>query len=808
MRKPLARPSATIRPRPRGAGRDTTTANVARLAARAARCLALALLAAAPAAAQEPRTEYRAFWVDTFNTQLNNQTQVLDVISRAKAANANAIFVQVRRRGDSWYLNSLEPRADRQTFSPANFDPLLALITEAHKPENGLEVHAFVIVGALWNRDPRCPTLQPPAGHAFLSHGGFDSNPAVMNVDPNRDDNWLTRTLLPDTVAHQTTCQTTTPPNISFNGHRFGAEFWIDLGHPGAARHTHDVLMHLVRNYDIDGLHLDRIRYPEFTASGQTVTNGANIGYNKTSVRRFNERHGRAGNPATGDPLWSQWRRDQVTNFVRRIYLESIAVKPHLKVSAALIAFGGGPTTEASWNNAEARWRVYQDWRAWTEEGILDLAMPMAYKREHNAEAAQFNQWNEWTKNHQYGRGAVMGLGGLLNSIEGTLPQTRRALAPSAAGNRNLGVIFYSMATSNVAVANNPLAVPPGTSTPARPFAEFAAGLKTGKSANGATPYEPNAGAAGFEGVFSRPATIPVLPWKAAPTVGHLKGFARRADQSALDTAAVTIENLDGNGTRQTATDGNGFYGGVDLAPGSYLVRAELGTDKLFSCVAEVTAGQVAAADLGVEETAPATTAALNPAAPDGANGWYTTDVAVSLSASDDCAGVASTEYSTDGGATWAPYAAPLTISDEGTTTILYRSADRAGNVEPAQSLVVRLDKTAPTLTLTADPSIIWPPNGQTVNVTLGGAGADAVSGLAAVSYAVTDEYGAPLAVPARALGGASASWADSLGVEARRGGADRDGRLYRVVATLTDAAGNTATAEATILVPHDQRAR
>jgi len=44
------------------------------------------------------------------------------------------------------------------------------------------------------------------------------------------------------------------------------------------------------------------------------------------------------------------------------------------------------------------------------------------------------------------------------------------------------------------------------------------------------------------------------------------------------------------------------------------------------------------------------------------------------------------------------------------------------------------------------------------------------------------------------------------LGVEARRAGDDRDGRLYRVVATVSDAAGNTTTAEATILVPHDQR--
>ena len=765
---------------------------------RVLRAFALALCALLSAAmptttSAQPRAEYRAFWVDTFNTALNNHADVLAVVNNAKAARANAIFAQVRRRGDSWYLNSLEPKGDRTPIAPG-FDPLQDLITEAHA--NGIEVHAFVIMSAIWGR---APNLFPPEdpNHAFNLHGGF--NPATNTITPGPN-NWLTRTLLPDAPA---------TPGITYQGHRFGSDFWVDFGHPEAADYTVRVLKHLVANYGIDGLHLDRIRYPEFgVAAGQpaqTPANGTNVGYNPTSVARFNARHNKAGNPATGDPLWSQWRRDQVTNVVRRVYLESLAIKPGLKVSAALIAFGGGPTTEAAWNNAEARWRVYQDWRAWTEEGVLDIAIPMVYKGEHSAAlATQFNQWNEWTKNHQYNRGAMMGLGAANNSIEGTLRQTRRALlAPSTQGKTDLGVIYFSMATSNIAVANNPLAIPPG-STPARPFAEFASGLTTGKSVDGTRNYEDPA--ANPVPVFSQSATIPDLPWKSQPTAGHLMGFARRADSSALDTADVTIENLDAQATRATATDGGGFYGGVDLAPGRYLVRAELGPDKLFSCVAEVTAGQVTTADLAAETAAPVTAAALTPAAPNGTNGWYTTDVTVALDGQDECSGVAATEYSTDGGATWTPYGGAFQLSAEGVTTILYRSTDRAGNAETAQSLVVKIDKTAPTLTLSADPSVVWPPNGQTVNITLSGTGADAVSGLAGVTYAVADEYGAALSVPARGLSGASASWTDALGVEARREGGDADGRLYRVTATLTDAAGNTATATAGIVVPHDRR--
>jgi uncharacterized lipoprotein YddW (UPF0748 family) len=204
----------------------------------------------------QPRSEVRGFWVDTFNTTLNTHTDVANVVAQAVAANANTIFAQVRRRGDSWYLNSLEPLADRTPIQPA-FDPLQDLILEAHT--YGLDVHAFVIVNAIWNR---APSLFPPTdpGHAFNLHGGYDPATNTIAAGPGT---WLTRTLIPDGTAA-----------ISLQGHRFGSEFYIDAGHPDAAKYTVDVLMHLVRHYDLDGLHLDRIRYPDISIAGQTPSTG------------------------------------------------------------------------------------------------------------------------------------------------------------------------------------------------------------------------------------------------------------------------------------------------------------------------------------------------------------------------------------------------------------------------------------------------------------------------------------------------------------------------------------------------------
>jgi uncharacterized lipoprotein YddW (UPF0748 family) len=550
--------------------------------------------------------QYRAFWVDTFNTPLNNPSDVAAVVANATAAHANAIFAQVRRRGDAWYRDALEPLPDGVPIA-AGFDPLAELIAQAHAV--GVEVHAYVIIGAVWNRPPTQPPSRPE--HVFNRHG-FD--PQTRQPQPGRA-NWLTRTLLPDGGP------------ISLGGYRFGSEFWIDLGHPEAATYTVEVLLHLVHHYDLDGLHLDRIRYPELSIGGQTPATGANVGYNPTSVERFQRQHGLPEDgppPAPSDPQWSQWRRDQVTDLVRHIYLGALAHKPGLKVSAALIAFGASPTNEAAWPAAEAFWRVYQDWRAWTEEGLLDLAIPMIYRQEHTAAgAAAFDQWSQWTRQHQYGRGALIGQGASLNAIEGTLRQTRRALAPPPSGQPALGMVFFSMATSNIEVASNPHAIPPGQAAPRRPFAEFASALVTGKSVDGAVLYEEPA--TNPTPVFATPAIIPELAWKTNPQVGHLLGTVADEAGQPIDGARVTITDTGGGpppaaGRTSVSThaDGSGTYGGVDLAPGSYQVTVTPPGQAPYTApdTVQVTPGEVARLDIRIDRDGPTVTVGAQPSGP------------------------------------------------------------------------------------------------------------------------------------------------------------------------------------------------
>jgi uncharacterized lipoprotein YddW (UPF0748 family) len=70
-----------------------------------------------------------------------------------------------------------------------------------------------------------------------------------------------------------------------------------------------------------------------------------------------------------GEPeLWAAFRREQVTRLVRRIYNGVKERMPRLVVSAAVVADATMAFDER-----------YQDWRGWLEEGILDVAVPMAY---------------------------------------------------------------------------------------------------------------------------------------------------------------------------------------------------------------------------------------------------------------------------------------------------------------------------------------------------------------------------------------------------------------------------------------------
>lgn len=173
-----------------------------------------------------------------------------------------------------------------------------------------------------------------------------------------------------------------------------------------------------------------------------------------------------------------------------------------------------------------------------------------------------------------------------------------------------------------------------------------------------------------------------------------------------------------------------------------------------------------AAAISPADTTPPATAADMSGTA--GANGWYTSAVTVSLSATDSGSGVASTEFTLDG-TTWAAYTAPFDIAVEGHTLIQFRSTDATGNVEdPAQSIDLWIDTAPPTITYRGNAGTYTTADSVAISCSAD----DAVSGVA--SHTCADISGP----------------ASSFGVG-----------THTFSATATDAAGNVGTGSVTFTV-------
>ncbi len=170
----------------------------------------------------------------------------------------------------------------------------------------------------------------------FNTHGFFVAG----------DDNWLTQTH-PNFTAGTVRYPATGTPLISLGWRLSDGNWWMDPGHPAAADYTVNVIKHLVANYDIDGLHLDRIRYPEMPIARPAPTGPIGFfdrlqpGERAPLQRRVRARRRHAAGSVDAD--WSQWRRDRDESArAVRLYLEIVHIKPKMKVSASTIAFWRG----------------------------------------------------------------------------------------------------------------------------------------------------------------------------------------------------------------------------------------------------------------------------------------------------------------------------------------------------------------------------------------------------------------------------------------------------------------------------------
>ncbi len=491
----------------------------ARTVSAAVRLRALALVFAAGiillAGGQAARAdEYRAFWVDGWGTGFLNQTQVNDLLGvvgdanskgRIRNANCNMVIVQVRRRFDVCYPSGVgEPYMSG--LSPSNFNALQAMINAAHDTTGGkkrIEVHCWSVAFKTGN------------GQVYLQH----DDPA----DP--ENYWVTR--LGSTSGAE------------------NADGAFDPGHPNCLEYLVNAHMDLVNNFDIDGIHYDYIRFEASTE-----------GYNPTSVARYNARYGLSGDPASTSEQFKQWRRDQVSAFVRQMYARVQASKPWVKQSGSFVTWNPSPgsSTRSAFMGTRPYYDVYSDWDSWMEEGIVDMAVPMTYY-DWALRPSDYTRWMNFEKDRKFNRHMIIGPGLYLNSLSNAILELQITRDPSPAGNYADGFSGYSYREP------------------------YDGGTWTGFSPSLLAQVTPTW------------ADIPTMPWKTSPTTAHIGGTVTQIPDNAWgDHATVSIV---GPVNRSMYVDGTGFYAFIDLPPGTYTVTASKAGYSNAATVVDVAVGQV-----------------------------------------------------------------------------------------------------------------------------------------------------------------------------------------------------------------------
>lgn len=380
----------------------TTLAALAALAFAAA-CSTSEAPVAPPPAQQLPASdtvEARALWVSRF--EYSTLADIVAIMNDAKRANFNIVYLQVRGVGDALYRSDLEPCSIRlcgKLGGTPTWDPLEAAAHEARG--RGIQLHAWINAFTGWT---------PTSASTCAS---------LTESDPGNP-----RHILLAHPEYRVVDDTGTPhpcPNTQ-------ESVWMSPGVAGVRTHLARVAADIARRYDVQGVHLDFIRYP-----------GTKWSHDTASLRAF------GADPATSASAWSQFRRDMVSATVRETRDSVRAAKPAAVLSAAV---WGIYRDKWSWNSSEGYGQYFQDPRAWTKDGYLDVAVPMAYWSIKSTYCA-YTDWSCLLDDHLAGH-AASGRHvyiGMLASL-GTAEMVRQVQLGRARGVKGFTVFSYGAAKS------------------------------------------------------------------------------------------------------------------------------------------------------------------------------------------------------------------------------------------------------------------------------------------------------------------------------------------------------------------------
>ncbi len=332
------------------------------------------------------RAEVRGVWV--VRTGLVSAESVDRVVDQAVTGGFNTLLVQVRGRGDAFYLSDVAPRSVLLSGRSPDFDPLARLLARARARR--LAVHAWVNVLLTAHFG------QPlPEGHVLLAHPDWVMVPREAAREA-LDMKGRERLRLVAAVS----------PREDVEG------YYISPTAPGVPEHLEAVIREILERYRVDGLHLDFMRYPS-----------ADFDYSRSALESF--RRARGGGdlfsaPSRFPDAWDEHRRLVLTSLAERLSRTARNTRPGVVVSAAVVA-----------SEADAIHRKFQAWPSWLAQKTIDAVCPMAYTPDPQLFRVQIEHARAKAT---AGQGVWAGVGAYRLTMDGVMQNIRSARDAGASG--------------------------------------------------------------------------------------------------------------------------------------------------------------------------------------------------------------------------------------------------------------------------------------------------------------------------------------------------------------------------------------
>ncbi|MGB3640226.1 MAG: family 10 glycosylhydrolase [Rivularia sp. (in: cyanobacteria)] len=276
--------------------------------------------------------EIRAIWLDRGTiVKARNEQGLAQVFDRMKQAGINTVFFETVNAGYTVYPSKVAPQQNPLT---RNWDPLKSAVKLAH--DRGMELHAWVWVFAAGNQRHNKllginANYPGPVLAAHPDWAGYDRRGKMIPQGQNKP--------------------------------------FFDPANPQLRQYLLNQYEEIVTNYNVDGLHLDYIRYPF-----QDHQRNRSYGYGKAARSQFKQRYG--VDPLKISPrqrdIWQKWtafRTQQVDSFVAQVSQKMRQKKSDLIMSVAVF-----PLPEQ-----ERIGKLQQHWEVWAQRGDIDLIVPMTY---------------------------------------------------------------------------------------------------------------------------------------------------------------------------------------------------------------------------------------------------------------------------------------------------------------------------------------------------------------------------------------------------------------------------------------------